>query len=59
MSSPQRNNLISSKSKENILLDQTIFYVDPITFDRFQVLLDEPLPPTLKLRRLLKAKTLE
>jgi len=38
------------------LLDQAFFTVDVGTFARFQALLDRPLPPTDKLRRLLKTK---
>ena len=39
---------------ENVLLDQTFFSVDAGTFAKFQMLLDRPLPPTDRLRRLLK-----
>lgn len=41
---------------EDVLLDQTFFAVDEGTFAQFQALLDHPLPPTDKLRRLLKTK---
>lgn len=41
---------------ENVLLDQAFFTVDAGTFAKFQALLDRPLPPTDKLRRLLKTK---
>ena len=41
---------------EDVLLDQAFFTVDENTFAKFQVLLDQPLPPTDKLRRLLKTK---
>ncbi len=41
---------------EDVLLDQTFFTVDAGTFAKFQALLDEPLPSTDKLRRLLKTK---
>lgn len=41
---------------EDILLDQTFFTVDADTFEKFQTLLDQPLPTTDKLRRLLKTK---
>lgn len=41
---------------ENVLLDQAFFSVDANTFDKFQELLDKPLPPTDKLRRLLNTK---
>ncbi len=41
---------------EDVLLDQTVFTVDTCTFEKFQLLLDRPLPATDKLRRLLKTK---
>lgn len=41
---------------EDILLDQAFFSVDAMTFAKLQTLLDKPLPPTDKLRRLLKTK---
>ncbi len=41
---------------EDVLLDQAFFMVDAGTFKQFQALLDKPLPPTDKLRRLLKTK---
>lgn len=44
------------REAENLLLDQTFFTVDAGTFAQFHALLDQPLPPTDKLRRLLKAK---
>jgi uncharacterized protein (DUF1778 family) len=44
------------REAENVLLDQTFFSVDAGTFAKFQALLDRPLPPTDKLRRLLKTK---
>jgi uncharacterized protein (DUF1778 family) len=40
----------------DVLLDQAFFTVDAGTFAKFQALLDKPLPPTDKLRRLLAAK---
>jgi len=42
------------RAAENYLLDQTFFTVDAITFAKFQSLLDNPLPPNDKLRRLLQ-----
>ncbi len=45
------------REAEDVLLDQTFFTVDAGTFAKFQALLDRPLPPTDKLRRLLKTKT--
>ena len=44
------------REAENVLLEQTFFSVDAGTFAKFQALLDQPLPPTDKLRRLLKKK---
>lgn len=46
----------SCREAENVLLDQAFFMVDEGTFAQFQTLLDHPLPPTDKLRRLLKKK---
>ena len=42
------------REAEDVLLDQAFFAVDAGTFAQFQALLDKPLPPTDKLRRLLK-----
>ena len=44
------------REAEAVLLDQTFFTVDEGTFAKFQALLDNPLPPTDKLRSLLKTK---
>ena len=44
------------REAEDVLLDQTFFTVDEGTFAKFQALLEHPLPPTDKLRRLLKTK---
>jgi uncharacterized protein (DUF1778 family) len=44
------------REAENVLLDQAFFTVDAGTFAKFQALLDQPLPPTDKLRRLLKTR---
>jgi uncharacterized protein (DUF1778 family) len=41
---------------ESVLLNQTSFAVDADTFARCQALLDRSLPPTDRLRRLLKKK---
>lgn len=41
---------------QDVLLDQAFFTADSGTFAKFQALLDNPLPPTDKLRRLLKTK---
>lgn len=47
---------VACREAEDVLLDQAFFAVDAGTFTQFQALLDEPLPPTDKLRRLLKKK---
>lgn len=47
---------VACREAENVLLDQTFFTVDQGTFAKFQALLDNPLTPTDKLRRLLKTK---
>jgi uncharacterized protein (DUF1778 family) len=47
---------VSCREAEDILLNQAFFLVDAHTFEKLQALLDRPLPPTDKLRRLLKAK---
>lgn len=44
------------REAEDVLLEQTFFTVDAGAFAKFQALLDQPLPPTDKLRRLLKTK---
>lgn len=44
------------RQAEEVLLDQAFFTVNAGTFAEFQKLLDHPLPPTDKLRRLLKTK---
>ncbi len=44
------------RAAEDVLLDQAFFTVNEGTFAQFQALLDQPLPPTDKLRRLLKSK---
>ena len=41
---------------EDVLLDQAFFAVNAGTFAKFQALLDQPLPATDKLRRLLTTK---
>ena len=41
---------------EDVLLDQAYFAVDPAVFSKFQALLDRPLPPTGRLRRLIRTK---
>jgi len=41
---------------EDVLLDQAFFSVDTVTYKKIQSLLDNPLPATDKLRRLLKTK---
>ena len=44
------------REAQDVLLDQAFFAVDAGTFAQFSAMLDRPLPPTDKLRRLLKAK---
>jgi len=44
------------REAEEVLLEQAFFSVDTDTFAKFQALLDQPLPSTDKLRRLLKTK---
>ncbi len=46
----------SCREAEDVLLNQTFFTVASGTFAKLQELLDHPLPPTDKLRRLLKTK---
>lgn len=44
------------RQAEDVLLDQAFFSVNAGTFAELQTLLDQPLPPSDKLRRLLKTK---
>ena len=44
------------REAQDVLLDQAFFTVDAGTFAKFHAMLDRPLPPTDKLRRLLKTK---
>ena len=44
------------REAEDVLLDQAFFTVDEGTYAKFHALLDQPLPSTEKLRRLLKTK---
>ena len=44
------------REAEDFLLDQAFFAVDAGVFGTIQALLDHPLPPTGKLRRLLKTR---
>ena len=44
------------RKAEDTLLDQAFFTVDAGAFAKFQALVDRPLPPTDRLRRLLKTK---
>jgi uncharacterized protein (DUF1778 family) len=46
----------SCREAEDVLLSQTFFAVNSSTFKKLEALLDQPLPPTDKLRRLLKTK---
>jgi uncharacterized protein (DUF1778 family) len=47
---------VACREAEDVLLDQAFFTVDSGVFAKFQELLDHPLPPTDKLRRLLRTK---
>jgi uncharacterized protein (DUF1778 family) len=44
------------REAQDVLLDQTFFAFDAGTFAKFRAMLDRPLPPTDRLRRLLKAR---
>jgi len=44
------------REAQDVLLDQAFFSVDAGTFAKLHAMLDRPLPPTDKLRRLLKTK---
>ena len=44
------------RKAEDVLLEQAFFTVNAGTFEKFQALLDRPLPATDKLRRLLNTK---
>ena len=44
------------REAEDVLLDQAFFTVNAGTFAKFQAMLDQPMPPTDKLRRLLETK---
>lgn len=47
---------INIHARQDSLLDQILFLVDTITFEKLQTLFDKPLPTTDKLSRLLKTK---
>ncbi len=47
---------VSCQDPEDVFLSQTFFTVDTDTFAKFEALLNNPLPPTDKLRRLLQTK---
>ncbi len=44
------------RKAEDILLDQAFFSVDAGVFAKFRAMVDRPLPPSDRLRRLLKTK---
>ena len=44
------------REAEDVLLDQAFFAVEAGIFAQFEALIDRPLPPSDKLRRLLKTK---
>ena len=47
---------VACREAEDILLDQAFFTVSQDIFQKFASLIDEPLPKTDKLRRLLQSK---
>jgi uncharacterized protein (DUF1778 family) len=47
----------SCRQAEDVLLDQTFFALAPNAFETFRSLLDNPPPPTDRLRRTLKARS--
>ena len=47
---------IRAKILQRDLIDQACFTVDADTFNKFQMLINQPLPATDKLRHLLKTK---
>jgi len=47
---------VAYREATDVVLDQTDFYLDDETYDRFVELLDNPPPPTDALRRLLTTK---
>jgi uncharacterized protein (DUF1778 family) len=47
---------VACREAQDVLLDQAFFTVDAGTFATLHTLLDQPLPPTDKLRTLLKTK---
>jgi uncharacterized protein (DUF1778 family) len=44
------------REAEDAILDQTLFYLDPEMFDRFNAMLDEPTQPSEEVRKLMKLK---
>jgi uncharacterized protein (DUF1778 family) len=44
------------RKAEDVLLDQAFFSVDAGVFAKFHAMVDRPLPPSDRLRRLLKTK---
>ena len=47
---------VACREAENVLLDQIFFTVNAKTYAEIEALLDNPLPPTDKLRRLMHTK---
>ena len=45
------------REAERVLLDQAFFSVDKASFAKLTAMLDAPLPPTDRLRQLMKSKT--
>jgi uncharacterized protein (DUF1778 family) len=47
---------VACREAQDVLLEQAFFTVDAATFAQFRAMLDRPLPPNDRLRRLLKTK---
>jgi uncharacterized protein (DUF1778 family) len=47
---------VAYREATNVLLDQTVFFLDDEAFDQFQKMLDNPPPPSDALRKLLLRK---
>jgi uncharacterized protein (DUF1778 family) len=47
---------VAYREAEEVLLDRTVFHLDPETFDRFNAMLDEPTPPSEEVRKLMQLK---
>ncbi len=47
---------VACREAEHVLLDRTDIKLDPMAFERFRALLNDPPPPTDELRRLMHRK---